>query len=258
MARNVSSYSNTPRAERSSAFFDSAPTPTAKARRTPASSRPGTPVEEVIPEFERTSHRYATSGGERTYFSSAGLARAYSMRDSSSSSKGRSRTNPPSPHSPARERHRSASPGIRHRQKADSSSESSSSGDELDSEAEQPKFVPRAGPRQKAVPKSRLQPGQTFRFQGPGSGEESSSTNHHAGHHHPAPSRRRRHSLHDRSRPYNYPVSPDLSADSEYYQGNESDNPIFAPRAHEGAGAEEHASRGSQLQPDEAAEIISK
>ncbi|EED22279.1 DnaJ domain protein [Talaromyces stipitatus ATCC 10500] len=245
MARNISSYSNTPRADRSSAFFDSVPAPTPKAKRTPASSRPETPVDEVLPEFERTSHKYATAGGERTYFSSAGLARAYSMRDSSSSSKARSRTNPPSPRSPARDRHRSASPGIRHPHKAYASSTSSSSSeDDLDSEVDQPT----SKPSRKAVPKSRLRPGQTFQYQGPGSGEETSSSHsHHHTDYHSLRSHRRRRSLFNRSRPHSYHEFQDQSTDSDYHQGNDSDNSSFAARA-------QQAAQGSPLHPDQAAE----
>ncbi|KAH8698748.1 DnaJ domain protein [Talaromyces proteolyticus] len=164
MARNFSSYA--PRTDRSSAFFDSVPSPTAK--RTPTSSRPETPIEDPAPEFERTSHPYARTGGERTYFSSAGLGRSHTMRESSSS-RVRSRTNPPSPTSPVSSRHRSASPKLRQRKKyAEESSTSSSSEGESDSDSDYPTFVP----RQKATPRGRLRPSQKFHFQSSGLGEE--------------------------------------------------------------------------------------
>lgn len=252
MARNISSYQSTPRQDRS-AFFDSAPAPTAKTRRTPASSRPETPVEDIPLEFERPSHKYSTAGGERTYFSSAGLGRAYSMRDSSTSSKARSRTNPPSPHSPARNRHRSASPGIRHPHKAYTSSSSSTSSEgELDSDVDQKTFVP----RRKAVPKSRLRPTQTSHYQGPGSGEETSSS-HHRMDYHSLRNHRHRHSFFDGIRPHSYHEFQDQSTDSEYYQGTESDNSSFAARAHQAARAE-YVQQGSTLNPDQAAEGLAK
>lgn len=168
MARNVSSYSSTPRADRTSAFFDSVP-----SKKSPVeSSRPASPQEDyAIPEFERTSTRYATTGGEKTYFSSAGLGRSTSMRDSSGSSRTRPRTNPPSPTSPLSGRHHSASPKLKtHRDRTFSSSTSSSDVDE----DERPQSKP------KAIPKSRLRPNQKIsdfyspKDWNPGFGEDSS------------------------------------------------------------------------------------
>jgi hypothetical protein len=240
--RNNSAYSNTPRPDRSSAFFDSVPAPTPKMKRTPVSSRSETPVEDIIaPEFERTSHRYATTGGERTYLASPGLSRAYTMRDSSTSSKARSRTNPPSPRSPARDRHRSASPSMRHQRKAySSSSTSSSSEDGSDSESDQPTFVP----RRKAVPKSRLKPGHTFRFQGPGSGEDSSNSNSYKDYR-SFRSHRRHRSLFDGDRPHSYHEFQDQSTDSDYPQGHDSDGVSFAFRAQRPARPANYTSQGN-------------
>ncbi|CRG89265.1 Meiotically up-regulated gene 184 protein [Talaromyces islandicus] len=231
MARNVSAYANTPRAERTSAFFDSVPSPT--ARRTPASSRPETPLEDPAPEFERTSHPYARTGGERTYFNSAGLARAYSMRDSSSS-RARSRTNPPSPTSPVSSRHRSASPKYRH---SSSSSSSLSSEEESDSDTDIPTFVP----RQKATPTSRLRPSQRFHFQGSGSGEDIPghstvpqirSTRRFRGH----LGGDRRHSDHE---------FHGHSTDSDHYQGHDSDSAAFVFKAQQHANSIDPTRQGN-------------
>lgn len=243
MARNVSAYSNTPRPDRSSAFFDSVPAPTAKAKRTPVSSRSETPVEDVAPEFERASHRYATTGGERTYFSSAGLGRTYSMRDSSASSKARSRTNPPSPRSPAQSRHRSASPGIRHQRQSFSSSSTSSSSDaDSESESDRLKFAS----RRRAVPKSRLQTGQ-HTFQGPGSGEEASTSNYFM-ENPPLRSQRRYRNLFDGDRPHSYHGIQDQSTDSETLQGHDSDGASFAFRAHQATRAADYTNQGNKTQ----------
>ncbi|KAJ9380805.1 hypothetical protein DTO063F5_6514 [Paecilomyces variotii] len=149
-AANTSAYTNVPRPER--AFYEPAPAPTAK--------KTTAPEEFTIPGFERLSTRYATSGGERTYFSSSGLGRSSTVRDSPSSPRPHSRTNPPSPAHSKSGRHRSASPQLKNRDRAFSSSATSSDLDEdeddLDEDEDRPTFKPRA------VPKSRLRPNQRF------------------------------------------------------------------------------------------------
>ncbi|KAL1961967.1 hypothetical protein VTN77DRAFT_702 [Rasamsonia byssochlamydoides] len=170
MARNVSSYTSVPRADRSSAFFDSVP-----KKSDGESSRSATPQEDhIIPELERTSTRYATTGGERTYFSSAGLGRSISMREPSSGSpRARPRTNPPSPTSPPSGRHHSASPELKaHRNRTFSDSTSSSDISEDEPLPSKPK----------ATPKSRLRPNQKVsdfyspKDWNPGFGRDSEST----------------------------------------------------------------------------------
>ncbi|KAL2002790.1 hypothetical protein VTN02DRAFT_5949 [Thermoascus thermophilus] len=152
MARNTSAYSSS-RAERP--FFEPAPSPTAKKQT--AAEQEDSP----IPGFERLSTRYATVGGEKTYFSSAGLGRSTSVRDTPGSPKPRSRTNPPSPTAPQTGRHRSASPKLKTDQNRGFSSDvTSSDEDEDDDEDNNDKGAPRAKP--KATPKSRLRPNQKF------------------------------------------------------------------------------------------------
>ncbi|PYH96723.1 hypothetical protein BO71DRAFT_448451 [Aspergillus ellipticus CBS 707.79] len=149
MAANTSAYTSVPRAERSqtpNSFFGAAPSPTAKKAAAFGHRRADTP------DYERSSSRYANTGGERTFFSSAGLGRSASTRDSTESPKPRSRTNPPSPSPPETGRHRSASPKLKKDKNRNYSSTSSSDLDEEDFMARKPK----------AVPKSRLQPHRKF------------------------------------------------------------------------------------------------
>ncbi|XHG07351.1 hypothetical protein AWENTII_010503 [Aspergillus wentii] len=169
MATNTSAYSNTPRGERfqaSDPFFESVPSPTARKSAAAFGTR-------RAPDLERSSSKYATSGGERTFFSSAGLGRSPSARASPGSPKSRSRTNPSSPSSPRSSRHRSASPHTKaNRDRAFSSSTSSS-------DTEDDGLHPYRKP--KAVPKSRLRPNQKFadfrpqQDWNPGTGHDSDS-----------------------------------------------------------------------------------
>ena len=150
MAANTSAYTSVPRADRSqtpNSFYAAAPSPT--ARKSTAAARA---EHSSTPDFERASSRYATAGGERTFFSSAGLGRSASMRDSTSSPQPRSRTNPPSPTPPESGRHRSASPKLKRDNNRNYSSTSSSDTDEDDFLARKPK----------AVPKSRLRAHKKF------------------------------------------------------------------------------------------------
>ncbi|PWY88775.1 DnaJ domain protein [Aspergillus sclerotioniger CBS 115572] len=150
MAANTSAYTNVPRADRSqtpNSFYTPAPSPTARK-----SAAPSRAEYSSTPDFERASSRYATAGGERTFFSSAGLGRSASMRDSTSSPQPRPRTNPPSPTPPESGRHRSASPKLKRDNNRNYSSTSSSDTDDDDLSARKPK----------AVPKSRLRAHRKF------------------------------------------------------------------------------------------------
>ncbi|RAL05180.1 DnaJ domain protein [Aspergillus ibericus CBS 121593] len=149
MAANTSAYTSGPRADRSqtpNSFYAPAPSPT--ARKAAAAARA---EHASTPDFERASSRYATAGGERTFFSSAGLGRSASMRDATSSPQPRPRTNPPSPTPPETGRHRSASPKLKRDNNRNYSSTSSS-----DTEDD---FLTR---KPKAVPKSRLRTHKRF------------------------------------------------------------------------------------------------
>ncbi|KAE8144657.1 DnaJ domain protein [Aspergillus avenaceus] len=152
MATNTSSYSNVPRGERPHMkdFFGPAPSPTARKAAAGFQTR-----EDDLkpPDVERTGSKYAGTGGERTFFSSAGLHRFASMRESTGTPKPHSRTNPPTPTPPEPGRHRSASPQF----KTDSSRNytSTSSSDTEDDEF-------RTKQKPKAVPKSRLRPHQRY------------------------------------------------------------------------------------------------
>lgn len=242
MARNISSYNSTPRAERMSAFFESAPTSSDK--KTSASSRPQTPQEEfAIPELSRQSHRYATTGGERTYFSSAEIGRSTSRRESSSSTRPRSRTNPPSPSSSASSRHHRASPEFKTRTNRSFSLSSSSIGNsdsESDSNGEDARFEAKKASdplksRPKAVPKSRLRnrmpkdKDTAFVFHGPGYGEEYLPESEYPFPFRQRPSHSRPRYRRDRSR--NYQLFTDSSTDSDYYQGHDSDSASFTFRS---------------------------
>ncbi|KAK1146961.1 hypothetical protein N8T08_002288 [Aspergillus melleus] len=152
MASSTSSYSNAYRGERSQTpnVFGTAPSPTARKAAAGFSSRADTLR---TPEFERASRQYASTGGERTFFSSTGFGRSSSVRDSTGSPKPYSRTNPPSPTPPESGRHRSASPKFKTDTSRNYSSTSSSETDDDD-------IFPAHKP--KAVPKSRLRPHQKF------------------------------------------------------------------------------------------------
>ncbi|KAL4880249.1 hypothetical protein BJY04DRAFT_83340 [Aspergillus karnatakaensis] len=145
MAANTASYRNASRFDR----FTPAPSPTS---RKPAAGFPSG-AENVNPaEYERSSSKYATTGGEKTFFSSSMLGRSGSARTPPKNHPNpRPRTNPPSPDPQHNGRHRSASPSLRAdgTRNYDSTSSSESSEDEVT-------FKP------KAVPKSRLRQQQKY------------------------------------------------------------------------------------------------
>ncbi|KAJ5682769.1 Heat shock protein DnaJ N-terminal [Penicillium macrosclerotiorum] len=144
-ARNTSSYTNNRSERPSSMYFDPAPSPTAR--------KPAAPEPPLPQEFERSSSRYARTGGEKTFFTSSGLGRSSTVRTPSGSYHTSSaRTNPSSPNPSQPERHRSASPKTRRDRSYSFSSTSSDLDDEIEEEP----------PRPKAVPKSRLRPNQKF------------------------------------------------------------------------------------------------
>ncbi|EEH08558.1 DnaJ domain-containing protein [Histoplasma capsulatum G186AR] len=148
MAQNTSAYASYNR-DRTSYFqsqFESAPAPTAKKWPPQEES---TNNNSTIPNLQRTSSKYATAGGEKTYVSSAGVGRSSSSRNSPfTESDSRPRTNPPSPTSPRpnRGRHHSASPKLkpnRNRNRTISSSPSPSDSEEVDISS-RPKRTPRS------------------------------------------------------------------------------------------------------------------
>ncbi|KAL6237811.1 hypothetical protein BDW75DRAFT_61912 [Aspergillus navahoensis] len=144
MAANTASYRSASRADR----FGFATTPTA---RKPAAGFASGTENVATPEFERTRSAYATTGGEKTFFSSSMLGRSGSVRTSPKNTTSRPRTNPPSPNPQQSGRHRSASPSLRADGPRDYDS-TSSSGLSEDEDAFKPK----------AVPKSRLRQQQKF------------------------------------------------------------------------------------------------
>ncbi|KAL4913513.1 hypothetical protein BDW62DRAFT_160751 [Aspergillus aurantiobrunneus] len=146
MAANTASYRNASRFDRSGA----APSPTA---RKPAAGFPSGAENMSTPEYERTRSAYATTGGEKTFFSSSMLGRSGSARTSPKNPNPRPRTNPPSPDPKQNRRHRSASPGPGRRADAARNYESTSSSDFSEDEVM---------PKPKAVPKRRL--GKKNRF----------------------------------------------------------------------------------------------
>ncbi|KAF7593813.1 hypothetical protein BBP40_010747 [Aspergillus hancockii] len=171
MASNTSSYSNVPRSDRAETrdYFGAAPSPTARKA---ASGFQNREEDSRTPEVERMGSKYAGTGGERTFFSSAGFGRSASMRKSPSSPKPHARTNPPSPTPAEPGRHRSASPKLKTDRNRNYSSTSSSDTDEDVDQGHKPK----------AVPKSRLRPHQKFanfhtnHKQGSGIGLDSDNT----------------------------------------------------------------------------------
>ncbi|RDW90167.1 DnaJ domain protein [Aspergillus mulundensis] len=142
MAANTAAYRNASRAER----FGFATPPTAR--------KPTADVQENVstPEFERTRSAYATTGGEKTFFSSSMLGRSDSARTSPKNTNSRPRTNPPSPDPKQSGRHRSASPSLR----ADGTRNYDSTSSSEPSSEDEDTFKP------KAVPKSRLRQQQKF------------------------------------------------------------------------------------------------
>lgn len=153
MARNTSAYTSSSRP--SSMYFDPAPPPT--ARKPAATDQPHFPQ-----EYERTSSRYATAGGEKTFFTSSGLGRSSTVRTPSGGYRtSNARTNPSSPASAQNERHRSASPKTDRNGKY-SISDTSSDLDDLTSEDDIPQPRSAFNPKPKAVPKSRMRHRQKF------------------------------------------------------------------------------------------------
>ncbi|KAJ5756478.1 Heat shock protein DnaJ [Penicillium manginii] len=148
MARNTSAYTSSSRP--SSMYFDSPP-------RAPTAKKPVAPdLPPFQPEYERASSRYATAGGEKTFFTSSGLGRSSTVRTPSGGYRTSSaRTNPPSPTPSQHGRHRSVSPKSG-RNRAYSVSETSS---DLDDDEED---IPEPQPKPKAVPKSRMRHRQKF------------------------------------------------------------------------------------------------
>ncbi|GAB1199157.1 hypothetical protein APSETT444_008503 [Aspergillus pseudonomiae] len=143
MAPNTSSYSNVPRNERPQMrdFFGPAPSPTARKAAAGFQNRE---ENTSTPEVERTGSKYAGTGGERTFFSSAWLGRSASMRESPGSPKPHARTNPPSPTPREPGRHRSASPKFKTDHNRNYSSTSSS---DIDDEDVNPEHKPKAVPK---------------------------------------------------------------------------------------------------------------
>ena len=218
MARNTSAYTNHRSERPSSMYFDSAPPPTAK--RPPAAPEPPLFTE----EFERSSSRYATAGGERTHISNTGVGRSASTRTPLGRSRtSYSRTSPPSPVREYPQRHHSASPKSRRRQDPEYSTSPSASS----SDSDEVVFRPNSS-KPKAVPKSRLRPHMKFSdFYGqaepiPGTGEKTFA---HPGNpssqHAPPPQER------DSRRPRRVSAYMDLSADSDDYKGHNSDSAAF-------------------------------
>lgn len=150
MAANTSAYSSVPREDRaqpfSYVFSNSAPSPT--ARRMDASNP-------SVPDLERVRSQYASTGGEKTFFSSSWLGPTPNMRPSPGSPKSprTSRTNPPSPTYPEANRHRSASPNLRTNQDRTFASSPSSSDVDDDDDSRNDGSP---APKPKAVPKSRV------------------------------------------------------------------------------------------------------
>ncbi|KAL2822303.1 hypothetical protein BDW59DRAFT_102497 [Aspergillus cavernicola] len=144
MAANTASYRNAPRFDR----FTPAPSPTS---RKPAAGFSGGADNVNSPEYEKPSSKYASTGGERTFFSSSMLGRSGSTRTSPKNPSSRPRTNPPSPTPQESGRHRSASPSLKadRNRDYDWTSPSDLSEDEV-------QFKP------KAMPKSKLQQQQKF------------------------------------------------------------------------------------------------
>lgn len=154
MARNTSAYSSTPRktatTDRAS-YFEFVPTSPPPTARKASASESVDPLlrhsNNLVPELERASSRYATTGGEKTYLSSSSssrphLGRSASVRDPLFGTV-------PSPTG----RHRSASPKYDRSSRRRMSSSSPSSGSSSDAGSDA---------RPKAVPKSRLRPNQKF------------------------------------------------------------------------------------------------
>lgn len=152
MARNTSAYTSVPRSQRpTSQYFDSAPPPATQKPGAPDPFTRPSPATGFPQEFERSSSRYATSGGEKTFFSSTGDGGSTSVRTPSAGQQ--------------QHRRHSASPkgtpgGDRSCSMSTSSSDLDAEGDDDDDEDT---TVPRPSAfKPKAVPKSRLRTHQKF------------------------------------------------------------------------------------------------
>ncbi|PLB37369.1 DnaJ domain protein [Aspergillus candidus] len=166
MASNTSAYSNVPRAERAQAskpfFAPAASSPTARKAAAAAGFQART-EQSRTPDIERTGSKYAGTGGERAFFSSAGMGRSSSVRNSPESAKPQPRTTPPSPVPPRSGRHRSASPDFNAERSRNYSSTSSSGLDDDDDEDDlEDDLDEMLGRKPKAVPRSRMRPNQKF------------------------------------------------------------------------------------------------
>ncbi|KAK2785786.1 hypothetical protein FQN53_007366 [Emmonsiellopsis sp. PD_33] len=145
MAQNTSAYASTNRARFGTPYpqphFEPAPSPTAKKW----STQEEVPDTSVPPNLHRTSSKYASTGGEKTYISSAGIGRSTGARHSPfADSDSRPRTNPPSPTSPQYTRHHSASPKLKpNRDRTFSSSPESTDSEDVPLNS-RPKKTPRS------------------------------------------------------------------------------------------------------------------
>ncbi|OXV11379.1 hypothetical protein Egran_00864 [Elaphomyces granulatus] len=221
MARTYSNMSHRSQANPSPPF-DGIHSSKTKTSAEPFSSSQAYYREEfIIPEFERQSSQYATTGGEKTYFSSAGLGHSASVRVSPGSPRSRPRTNPPSPKSPPSGRHHSASPKL----KADRNYgfPSSTSSSDLDEDIVKPK----------ATPKSRIRPHNKYsdfysaQDWNPGPGEDSLA---YPNMYFPYYLRRRSCFIpRPHSSLYDY---VDLHTDNEYCQGHDSDSAAHPNRSY--------------------------
>lgn len=235
MARNTSAYTHNRSERPSSMYFDSAPPPTAKK---PAA--PETPP--FASETKRAGTSYATTPGEKTFFSSSGFGRSPNGRPPSGSYRAsNSRTNQSSPVRPRHERHRSASPKAR-RNRAYSVSTSSS---DLDEDSEEELRRPSAF-KPKAVPKSRLRPHQKFadfyEHKSPNSGTGEGS------------------SIRPGTRPSSGPLNNgsragrrvsfvDLTADSDENKGHSSDSAAFPKGSYKPESQTQSPGLGAQYVP---------
>lgn len=246
MARNTSAYTHNRSERPSSMYFDSAPPPTAKK---PAA--PETPP--FASETKRTGTGYATTGGEKTFFSSSGFGRSPNGRPPSGSyGASNSRTNPSSPFRSQHERHRSASPKARRNRTYSVSTSSSDLEEDTEDELEE---VRRPSPfKPKAVPKSRLRPNQKFadfyqhENSSSGTGEESSIR--------PGTRGPRLSSgpLNNGSRAARRVSIVDLTADSDGHKGHNSDSAAFPKGPYKPDSQTQSPDLGAQYVPSPASD----
>ncbi|KAJ5948210.1 hypothetical protein N7466_001225 [Penicillium verhagenii] len=221
-ARNTSAYTHHRSERPSSMYFDSVPAPTAKKQPPPAPEPP-----KFAEDFERNRRGYASTGGEKTFFSSTPLGRPASAQQSSGSSRNPySRASSGYPKS--EEIHDSASPKARRRENYSPSPSTSSSGESHESEGEWHEVPHRRNGKPKAVPKSRLRPNQKFSDfhrqvdSDNGSGEDP-LTRPGVNHREEAPRR----PIKNTRKPRRVPGFGDLTADSEDTKGHNSDSAAF-------------------------------